>query len=163
MESRTAKYNGKYSQYLEYYADSYKTYSMYNVTDYSIYTFQFYPVAEGTNITEGIVNKPLVVFDTIADAYVGQDYSLNFTIDAVFGLDGEPAAKLGDTDLTVTENSGVYTAAVPMALLEGSETITVTVSGKDTKGVDYSGTAEITVLDEPVFSDLTPAAGSQTG
>ena len=163
MESRTAKYNGKYSQYLEYYADSYKTYSMYNVTDYSIYTFQFYPVAEGTNITEGIVNKPLVVFDTIADAYVGQDYSLNFTVDAVFGLDGEPAAKLGDTDLTVTENSGVYTAAVPMALLEGSETITVTVSGKDTKGVDYSGTAEITVLDEPVFSDLTPAAGSQTG
>ena len=163
MESRTAKYNGKYSQYLEYYADSYKTYSMYNVTDYSIYTFQFYPVAEGTNITEGIVNKPQVVFDTIADAYVGQDYSLNFTIDAVFGLDGEPAAKLGDTDLTVTENSGVYTAAVPMALLEGSETITVTVSGKDTKGVDYSGTAEITVLDEPVFSDLTPAAGSQTG
>ena len=163
MESRTAKYNGKYSQYLEYYADSYKTYSMYNVTDYAIYTFQFYPVAEGTNITEGIVNKPQVVFDTIADAYIGQDYSLNFTIDAVFGLDGEPAAKLGDTDLTVTENSGVYTAAVPMALLEGSETITVTVSGKDTKGVDYSGTAEITVLDEPVFSDLTPAAGSQTG
>ena len=163
MESRTAKYNGKYSQYLEYYADSYKTYSMYNVTDYSIYTFQFYPVAEGTNITEGIVNKPQVVFDTIADAYVGQDYSLNFTVDAVFGLDGEPAAKLGDTDLTVTENSGVYTAAVPMALLEGNETITVTVSGKDTKGVDYSGTAEITVLDEPVFSDLTPAAGSQTG
>ena len=163
MESRTAKYNGKYSQYLEYYADSYKTYSMYNVTDYSIYTFQFYPVAEGTNITEGIVNKPQVVFDTIADAYVGQDYSLNFTVDAVFGLDGEPAAKLGDADLTVTENSGVYTAAVPMALLEGNETITVTVSGKDTKGVDYSGTAEITVLDEPVFSDLTPAAGSQTG
>ncbi|MCI7136861.1 MAG: CehA/McbA family metallohydrolase [Clostridiales bacterium] len=163
MESRTAKYNGKYSQYLEYYADSYKTYSMYNVTDYAIYTFQFYPVAEGTNITEGIVNKPQVVFDTIADAYIGQDYSLNFTIDAVFGLDGEPAARLGDTDLTVTENSGVYTAAVPMALLEGSETITVTVSGKDTKGVDYSGTAEITVLDEPVFSDLTPAAGSQTG
>ena len=163
MESRTAKYNGKYSQYLEYYADSYKTYSMYNVTDYAIYTFQFYPVAEGTNITEGIVNKPQVVFDTIADAYIGQDYSLNFTVDAVFGLDGEPAAKLGDTDLTVTENSGVYTAAVPMALLEGSETITVTVSGKDTKGVDYSGTAEITVLDEPVFSDLTPAAGSQTG
>ena len=163
MESRTAKYNGQYSQYLEYYADSYKTYSMYNVTDYSIYTFQFYPVAEGTNITEGIVNKPQVVFDTIADAYIGQDYSLNFTVDAVFGLDGEPAAKLGDTDLTVTENSGVYTAAVPMALLEGNETITVTVSGKDTKGVDYSGTAEITVLDEPVFSDLTPAAGSQTG
>ena len=30
LESRTAKFNGQYSQYLEYYADSYKTYSMYN-------------------------------------------------------------------------------------------------------------------------------------
>ena len=36
LESRTAKFNGRYSQYLEYYSDSYKTYSMYNVTDYTI-------------------------------------------------------------------------------------------------------------------------------
>ena len=36
LESRTAKFNGRYSQFLEYYSDSYKTYSMYNVTDYTI-------------------------------------------------------------------------------------------------------------------------------
>ena len=31
MESRTAKFNGQYSQWLEYYSDSFKVYSMYNV------------------------------------------------------------------------------------------------------------------------------------
>ena len=40
MESRTAKYKG-HSQWLEYYSDSFKVYSMYNVTDYTIYSFSF--------------------------------------------------------------------------------------------------------------------------
>ena len=40
LESRTAKFNGN-AQFLEYYSDSYKTYSMYNVTDYDIYEFFF--------------------------------------------------------------------------------------------------------------------------
>ena len=67
MESRTAKYNGKYSQWLEYYSDSFKVYSMYSSTgdlDYTIYSFSFYPVAEGTELTGGIVNMPAVVIDT---------------------------------------------------------------------------------------------------
>ena len=163
MESRTAKYNGKYSQYLEYYADSYKTYSMYNVTDGSIYTFNFYPVAENVNVTEGIVNKPQVVFGSLPEAYIGQDYSFSFTIDAVFGLEGQPQVKLGDTALSFTEENGTYTATIPMDLLVGNEKLTVAVTGVDTKGVAISGSGEITVLDEPVFADLTPAAGSQTG
>ena len=162
MESRTAKYNGKYSQYLEYYADSYKTYSMYNVTDYSIYTFHFYPVGEAVNVTEGIVNAPQVVFGSMQEAYIGQEYSFSFTIDAVFGLDGEPAVKLGETALTPALENGIYTVTVPVEQVTGDK-LTVTVSGKDTKGVAFSGSADITVLDEPVFSDLTPTAGSQTG
>ncbi len=162
MESRTAKYNGKYSQYLEYYADSYKTYSMNNVTDYSIYTFHFYPVGEAVNVTEGIVNAPQVVFGSIQEAYISQEYSFSFTIDAVFGLDGEPAVKLGETALTPALENGIYTVTVPVEQVTGDK-LTVTVSGKDTKGVAFSGSADITVLDEPVFSDLTPTAGSQTG
>lgn len=45
MESRTAKFNNRYSQWLEYYSDSFKTYSMdkSKVTDYTIYSFFFYP------------------------------------------------------------------------------------------------------------------------
>ena len=50
LESRTAKFNGRYSQFLEYYSDSYKTYSMYNVTDYTIYSFFFYGVADSVKL-----------------------------------------------------------------------------------------------------------------
>ena len=49
MESRTAKYKG-HSQWLEYYSDSFKVYSMYNVTDYTIYSFSFYPVGPGLSL-----------------------------------------------------------------------------------------------------------------
>ena len=66
LESRTAKFNGRYSQYLEYYSDSYKTYSMYNVTDYTIYSFFFYGVADSVKLDGGVVNDPAVVF-TSAD------------------------------------------------------------------------------------------------
>ena len=83
MESRVAKYSG-HSQWLEYYADAFKTYSMYNVTDYTIYSFFFYPVAEGVNVTDGVVNAPAVDFGTILDAYVGQPYTLAFTVETVF-------------------------------------------------------------------------------
>ena len=159
MESRTAKYNGKYSQYLEYYADSYKTYSMYNVTDYDIYEFFFYGVADGVNITNGIVNAPTVDFGTLADAFIHTDYTFSFTVDAVFGVDGELTVKVGETKLTANED-GSYT--IPAELVAG-ESLTITVTGKDTKGVDITGSAVVTVLDVPVIDEVTPASGEQTG
>ena len=107
MESRTAKFNGKYAQYLEYYAGAYKTYSMYNVTDKDIYTFHFYPCAN-TGLTGGVVNEPTVQFGALTDAYVGQAYTLTFTVDAVFGVQ-ELRASLNGTDLACTEAAGVYT------------------------------------------------------
>ena len=85
LESRTAKFNGRYAQYLEYYGGSYKTYSMYNVTDYDIYTFQFYPCANG-QLSGGVVNQPAVTFGALADAYVGAGYTFTFTVNAVFGV-----------------------------------------------------------------------------
>ena len=166
MESRTAKYNGQYSQYLEYYADSYKTYSMYNVTDYSIYTFHFYPVAEDTNVTQGIVNMPAVVFGALPEAYIGQDYTFTFTVDAVFGLAENPHAslvELGEMSLDVDKDGETYSVTIPAESLAGRESLTVRIACVDTTGVTFTGDAAITILDEPVFSDLTPAAGSQTG
>ena len=158
LESRTAKFNGKYSQYLEYYADAYKTYSMYNVTDYDIYEFFFYEVAEGVNVTGGIVNNPGIDFGTLYDAYVGAPYTFSFTVDAVFGVDGELTVMVGETSLTANED-GTYT--IPAELIAG-ESLTITVTGTDTKGVTISGTATVTVKDEPVIGDVTPAANAQT-
>ena len=165
MESRTAKYKG-HSQWLEYFSDSFKVYSMYSSTgqlDYTIYSFSFYPVAEGTQTVDGIVNTPAVDFGTVAPAYVGQDYELTFTVDAPFGVQGDMTAALNGTALTVTKGEdGTYTVTIPAALVAG-DTLTVTVSGKDTKGTAISGTAVIPVKNEPVFSDPKPTKAAQTG
>ena len=165
LESRTAKFNGKYSQWMEYYSDSFKVYSMdkSKVTDYTIYSFYFYPVAETVNVTGGIVNQPAVDFGTVLPAYVGQDYELTFTVDAPFGVDGDMTATLGEKTLTVTKGEdGKYTAIIPVDMVKGDK-LTVTVSGKDTKNVAITGTVEITVKDEPTIVNLTPANGEETG
>lgn len=157
LESRKAKFNGN-SQYLEYYSDSYKTYSMYNATDYDIYEFFFYPCANGAaDLTSGVVNKPTVTI-TGTDAYAGVPYEFTVEVNAVFGV-GTLTVKVGDNELTKGEN-GVYT--VPKDLVTG-EKITITVSGTDTKGKAISGSKEVTVKDEPVITEVSPAQGAETG
>ena len=162
LQSRTAKYSG-YGQWLEYYGGSYKTYSMNpsKVTDYTIYSFYFYPVAESVSVTGGVVNLPAVSFNA-PDAYAGQDYTLTFTVDAVFGVQGALTVKLGEQALEYTVENGTYTAVIPAAKVVG-ERLTVTVSGTDTKGAAITGTVTIAVKDEPVISNVTPAGGSETG
>ena len=169
LESRTAKYKG-YGQWLEYFSDSYKTYSMdpNKVTDYTIYSFYFYPVAESLNdsIVDGVVNKPAIVLGALSDAYVGQDYTFTFTVDAIFGVSGTPSAMimLNAPDQTgVVQDGETYSVTVPAVYLEGRESLTVHITGYDTLGTFFEGDAVLTILDEPVFSDLTPTAGSQTG
>ena len=162
MEHRTAKFSGKYSQWLEYYSDSFKVYSMYNVTDYTIYSFSFYPVGPGT-ISDGVVNNPAVILGDLPDAYVGTDYSFPFTVDAPFGVRGDITAKLNGTSLSVTlGEDGTYTVTIPAASVTGDK-LTVNISGADNKYIPISAAAEITVKDEPVLADPTPARGSQTG
>ena len=160
LESRTAKFNGKYSQYLEYYAGSYKTYSMYNVTDYSIYEFHFLPCAN-EQVTGGIVNEPTVVVGNLLNAYVGTDYTFDFTVDAPFGVK-EVKALLAGKELVITEKLGIYTAVIPTELISG-EKLTVVVSGTDNKDVEFEGTIAITIKDEPVISNMTPASSAETG
>ena len=162
MEHRTAKFSGKYTQWLEYYSDSFKVYSMYNVTDYTIYSFSFYPVGPGT-ISDGVVNNPAVILGDLPDAYVGTDYSFSFTVDAPFGVRGDMAAKLNGTSLSVTKGEdGTYTVTIPAASVTGDK-LTVNIKGTDNKYIPISAAAEITVKDEPVLADPTPARGSQTG
>ena len=162
MEHRTAKFSGKHSQWLEYYSDSFKVYSMYNVTDYTIYSFSFYPVGPGT-ISDGVVNNPAVVLGDLPYAYVGTDYSFTFTVDAPFGVRGDMTAKLNGAALTVTKGEdGTYTVTIPAASVTGDK-LTVNISGTDNKHIPISAAADIAVKDEPVFSDPTPARGSQTG
>ena len=88
MESRSAKFNGKYSQWLEYYSDCYQTYSMYNVEDYTIYSFYFYPVAPDVKLTGDVVIKPVIEFpETMPPAYLGDDYMFDINISSILGIE----------------------------------------------------------------------------
>ena len=164
MESRTAKYKG-YSQWMEYYANGFTVYSMdpSKVSNYTIYSFDFYPVADTVATIGGIVNNPAVVLGKLDYAYVSTNYTFTFTVDAPFGVKGDVSAKLGTQALDVTLNEGVYTVTVPADSLKGEGTITVTISGTDNKNIAFSADAVISVKDEPMFANPSPTRGFQTG
>ena len=166
LESRTAKFNGRYSQYLEYYSDSYKTYSMYNVTDYTIYSFFFYGVADSVKLDGGVVNDPAVVFTSAETVKAGQDYTLTFTVNDVKAVskleilvDGKAAGVITD----YTADGKNYTANIPAAMLAGADKVTLTVRVTNASGASYSGSLVLTVVDEPSIGAVTPLKGSQTG
>lgn len=189
MESRTAKFNGKYSQWMEYYSDSYKTYSMdpKKVTDYTIYSFYFYPVDESVKVIDGLVDAPeIITSDSLPTAYVGKDYELNITVHSIFAIDDpwieysvkdqngnyltEKTADEVDVEVLTPNFSGgktdavitVFDTAVAKAGAEGGSMI-VTLSFRDVKGIVCVKEITIPVIDAPVIDDVTPANGSETG
>lgn len=190
LESRTAKFNNRYSQWLEYYSDSFKTYSMdkSKVTDYTIYSFFFYPVADGVNVDGGLVVQPTITFpETMLPAYVGNDYEFELEIDTIYEIDNpwiEYSVKKadgtyipgisqlqGNTDVEVldgfTTGKGrvhitVFDSDIAKAAEAGS-TMTLTFAFKDIKGNEARASYTVDILDEAVISNVKPAQGAQTG
>ena len=189
MESRTAKFSG-HSQWLEYYNDSYKSYSMYNKDgklDYTIFSFFFYPVAEGVNVIDGLVVKPTITFpEVMLDAYVGQDYEFELDINTIYPID-DPWTEYSiqcadgsyipgiselqsDTDVEVLDGfvSGkgkvhitVFDSLVATAAAKGNYMI-LTFAFKDTKGNEAKASYKVTIKDEPVIDNVSPKQGAQT-
>ena len=191
MESRTAKFSG-HSQWLEYYSDSFKVYSMYSKTgdlDYTIYSFFFYPVADGVNVDGGLVVQPTITFpETMLPAYVGSDYEFELEIDTIYEIDnpwieysvkkadgtyipGYLSELQGNTDVEVldgfTTGKGrvhitVFDSDIAEAAKAGS-TMTLTFAFKDVKGNEARASYTVDILDEAVISNVKPAQGAQTG
>ena len=191
LESRTAKFSG-HSQWLEYYSDSFKVYSMYSKTgdlDYTIYSFFFYPVAEGVNVDGGLVVQPTITFpETMLPAYVGDDYEFDLEIDTIYAIDnpwieysvkkadgtyipGDLSELQGNTDVEVldgfTTGKGrvhitVFDSDIAEAAKVGGK-MTLTFAFKDVKGNEARASCTVDILDEPVISNVTPAQGAQTG
>ena len=190
LESRTAKFSG-HSQWLEYFSDSFKVYSMYSKTgdlDYTIYSFFFYPVAEGVNVDGGLVVQPTITFpETTLPAYVGSDYEFELEIDTIYEIDNpwiEYSVKKadgtyipgisqlqGNTDVEVldgfTTGKGrvhitVFDSDIAEAAKAGS-TMTLTFAFKDVKGNEARASYTVDILDEAVISNVKPAQGAQTG
>lgn len=187
LESRTAKFNNRYSQWLEYYSDSFKTYSMdkSKVTDYTIYSFFFYPVADGVNVDGGLVVQPTITFpETMLPAYVGSNYEFDLEIDTIYAIDNpwieysvrDEKGNLVDgvtssTDVEVlgdfttgkgTAHITVWDTQIAKAAENGSK-MTLTFAFKDVKGNEARASCTVDILDEPVISNVTPAQGAQTG
>ena len=191
LESRTAKFNNRYSQWLEYYSDSFKTYSMdkSKVTDYTIYSFFFYPVADGVNVDGGLVVQPTITFpETMLPAYVGSDYEFELEIDTIYEIDnpwieysvkkadgtyipGYLSELQGNTDVEVldgfTTGKGrvhitVFDSDIAEAAKVGSK-MTLTFAFKDVKGNEARASYTVDILDEAVISNVKPAQGAQTG
>ena len=191
MESRVAKFSG-HSQWLEYYSDAFKTYSMYSKTgelDYTLYSFFFYPVADGVNVDGGLVVQPTITFpETMLPAYVGSDYEFELEIDTIYAIDnpwieysvkkadgtyipGYLSELQGNTDVEVldgfTTGKGrvhitVFDTDIEEAAKAGSK-MTLTFAFKDVKGNEARASYTVNILDEPVISNVTPAQGAQTG
>ena len=190
LESRTAKYSG-HSQWLEYFSDVFQTYSMYSSTgdlDYTIYSFFFYPVADGVNVDGGLVVQPTITFpETMLPAYVGNDYEFELEIDTIYEIDNpwiEYSVKKadgtyipgisqlqGNTDVEVldgfTTGKGrvhitVFDSDIAKAAEAGS-TMTLTFAFKDIKGNEARASYTVDILDEAVISNVKPAQGAQTG
>ena len=190
LESRTAKFSG-HSQWLEYFSDSFKVYSMYSKTgdlDYTIYSFFFYPVADGVNVDGGLVVQPTITFpETMLPAYVGDDYEFELEIDTIYEIDNpwiEYSVKKadgtyipgisqlqGNTDVEVldgfTTGKGrvhitVFDSDIAEAAKAGGK-MTLTFAFKDVKGNEARASYTVDILDEPVISNVTPAQGAQTG
>lgn len=190
LESRTAKFSG-HSQWLEYFSDSFKVYSMYSKTgdlDYTIYSFFFYPVADGVNVDGGLVVQPTITFpETMLPAYVGNDYEFELEIDTIYEIDNpwiEYSVKKadgtyipgisqlqGNTDVEVldgfTTGKGrvhitVFDSDIAKAAEAGSA-MTLTFAFKDIKGNEARASYTVDILDEAVISNVKPAQGAQTG
>ena len=187
MESRTAKFNNRYSQWLEYYSDSFKTYSMdkSKVTDYTIYSFFFYPVADGVNVDGGLVVQPTITFpETMLPAYVGSNYEFDLEIDTIYAIDNpwieysvrDEKGNLVDgvTSSTDVEVLGDFTTGKGTAHItvwdmqiakaaENGGKMTLTFAFKDVKGNEARASCTVDILDEAVISNVKPAQGAQTG
>ena len=191
LESRTAKFSG-HSQWLEYFSDSFKVYSMYSKTgdlDYTIYSFFFYPVAEGVNVDGGLVVQPTITFpETMLPAYVGSDYEFELEIDTIYEIDnpwieysvkkadgtyipGYLSELQGNTDVEVldgfTTGKGrvhitVFDSDIAEAAKVGSK-MTLTFAFEDVKGNEARASYTVDILDEAVITNVKPAQGAQTG
>ena len=171
INNKAARYNSS-PVCIEYYSSAFSGWT-YKSADSAIFEFNFYPVAEGTVIHDGIVDAPVISFTAdgegnLANAYVGQDYTVTFTVDSIFPDEIAVGCTVLDEayDPVCNADSGVYsvTVAAEKFAAIADFNIKVTVSNS-TSGHEISVSKEgkVTVLDEPVITDVTPKTGSETG
>ena len=159
--NKTAKYKNK-KVCIEYFSNGFSGWT-YNGS-LELFAMKFYPVQDELNI--GYVLNPKVSFKA-ADAYQGLDYTFSVTLDDLSDIT-EMTVQYQTTGAAVTLTAAsvegkVYTYTVPMAALSGQTSLKLTASAKNSFGMTYSGETTVQVLDEPVLTNVMPAANEATG
>ncbi len=163
LKNKTAKYSGKYDQYLEFFAESFKTYSYYSSTP-EFYAFNFYTVEDEMGL--GYVLNPTMSI-IAQDAHKGIPYEFKMELDELSevmsvemtaSVDGGTPFALKDTAI----DGYKYTYAVDGEKLTGSK-LTLKGTAVNEYGMTYSDEVTVDINDEPIILSVTPASNASTG
>ena len=168
LYNKTANYNGT-PVCIEFFSGSFSGWT-FKSTEADIFRFNFYPVADGTSVVNGVAQVPSVQFACEDSRYVEQDYEVKFTLDDL-------APEISSIDITYTVGNvtnsvadytvegKTYSFTIPASELDGQGVVAsfkITVQVNNSFGLSYQGIKTVTVLDEPFIGKLTPAANAQT-
>ena len=169
--NKEATYNGT-PVCIEYYSSVFSGWTFSTKNEVGIYLFNFYEVTDGTKIYADVVQDPSVAFDCEDFRYVEQDYAVAFTLDDLAPeiTDIQITYTAGDKTGTVdkyesSEDGKGYHFTIPAADIDAGETLksfTITVTVKNSYGIEYTGEKVVEIIDKPFFEDLTPAPNAQT-
>ena len=119
---------------------------------------------------DGVAQVPAVRFDCEDSRYVEQDYAASFTLDDLAESVSEIRITytVGDKTGTISDpavEGKTYSFTIPASELDGAgaEAFTITVDVTNSSKISYQGSKTVSIVDEPFFGTLTPAANAQTG
>ncbi|MBO4839187.1 MAG: hypothetical protein J5493_07470 [Lachnospiraceae bacterium] len=158
---------------IEYYSSVFSGWTYSPKNELAIYLFNFYTPVEGTLIYDDIVQVPTVVFDCEDFRYVEQDYRVAFTLDDLAATVPQITISYtvaGETHpisvYEVSSDGKAYSFMIPADAIDvepGLTSFQISVTATNSYGITYTGEKTVAIVDEPFFSDMTPAPNSQTG
>ena len=156
---------------IEYYSSVFSGWT-FKTSDQDIFRFNFYKVTDDTVVYENVVQDPSVIFDCDDSRYVEQDYLVSFSLDDLapsitsIAITYTAGSRTGTvTEYEVSSDGKTYSFTIPAADIDNGQVLTsfaIQVAVTNSFGISYTGEKTVTIIDEPFFTELTPAPNSQT-
>jgi histidinol phosphatase-like PHP family hydrolase len=163
LYSKSATYKGS-PVCVEFYSGHFTGWT-FKASNAKIYAMQFYPVAADVKTLDGTVNLPKVVFNVGESVAKGDACKGGFTLDDLTPVDQFASVKLtcNGTEVALAGEGKSYSFTIPAELTAKASSLVLAVTAAYKAGGACTGTVTVKVNDEPLFGEVTPAAGSSTG